>query len=350
MTAIRQPKIHALILLISILAGIGYGSLVHLESMHDFSHIVTEYLLPLFFLAVGIELRAEFTSGHFVNRRNLWSPSLGAVFGVALPGAIFVFVTGETTGSWSIPTATDITLGVAALSVVAVRVSSRLRAKFLALATIDDVIGLLILLTVFSSKLDPLKISLVVTMALLFFAAQRFLGSFAVISAVIPLLAIVVSVGSGVQTSLIGFAFGFLVTRNQDFKWLEQTNGLVILPLFGFGISAVAGSELGGGITATVLVAILLRPAGKILGITFGAWVGSKLSGTKESLSDWFAIGTLGGLGLTVSLLLAQIAYEGNPQSLASAVIGTLLASAISFLLFMMVIRLDRRSTRQVAK
>lgn len=346
MQTLHQPKFHAALLGIAIAIGLVLGLSLHLEWFHSASHLVTEYLLPLFFVAVGIELRAEFKTGYFANRRNIAAPTLAAVLGVAGPALTFLVVTGEVGGSWAIPTATDITLGVAALSYVSVNLATRLRAKFLALATIDDVIGLVILLAVFSSELNPLRIGAVLLCAALFYFVQTMGRPPVWISLILLLAGVILAVGSGVQTSLIGFLFGFLVSIPKQFRWLHLTNGLFVLPVFGLAIGALSGSALGSGISLIVLTGILLRPIGKLAGIVAGSLIAGRIFGTSEALRDWVAIGLLGGLGLTVSLLIAQIAYSDKPASLGAAVVGTLIASMVSIAFFFLMAKFLNQPVR----
>ena len=345
MELFKSSKFQAALLAIALGFGLLMGFAIKSEFFYDSSHFVTEYLLPLFFFAVGIELRSEFKNGYFRERKNVLSPAIAALLGVVFPAVFFYFVTLETSGSWAIPTATDITLGLAALSLVSLKLSSRLRAKFLALATIDDVIALLILLTVFSSKLDFTRLVLLVVCVAAFVVTERGQRIPLWFPLAIAITGIAVSVGSGIQTSLIGFVFGFLVQQQRRYAWLEDFNGLLILPLFGLTVGAMSGGYLTGGLSVLIVSAILLRPLGKLIGILLGGLIAGKLFGTREPAIDWTLIGLLGGLGLTVSLLVAQIAYKGDSQGIASGVVGTLLATLISLALFLAVAKsLDRRA------
>ena len=342
MNKLHDPRIHAAILAIALVSGIGIGLFFEAGSFEDFSHLTSEYVLPLFFFAVGLELKHEFTHGYFSVRKNLAAPSIAAFFGVIVPAVFFVAVSGQTSGSWAIPTATDITLGIAVLSLVSAQASSRIRAKFLALATIDDVIGLVILLTVFSAQINLIKLIILIALIVAYVVAQKSPSTPVWLSMLIFYLAVVVEVGAGIQTSLIGFVFGFLARGKISMEKISAVNGLVVLPLFGFGIGAVSGGALASGIAIVVFVSILFRPLGKLLGILGGAFLAKMIFQTNDDLRSWVQVGLLGGLGLTVSLLIAQIAYAVDEHSLAAAVLGTLVASLLSAALFLLVTRLAR--------
>jgi NhaA family Na+:H+ antiporter len=335
MTDLKTRRIQALFLVASVPLGLLLGQWIDADSASEVSHLVEVYLLPLFFVGVGLELRHEFSAGYFKVRSNILSPLIAAVFGVVAPALIFITVAGSNGGAWSIPTATDITLGLAVLSFVAVGLSSELRARFLALATIDDVIGLLILLVVFSGELSWFAGLVTLVALVIFHYAQKLPTHLRYVAYLAGVVAIVAGAESGIQTSLIGVLVGLLISKSELFKWLEPVNGWIVLPLFGFFVSAVAAASFAGGIAAVVLSAILLRPLGKLIGILIGGSVASRIFNSQWDLRNWMAIGLLGGIGFTVSFLLAKLAYAGQQQSYGAAVLGTLGATAISALAFL---------------
>lgn len=334
MTKTKTTRIQALALIATIPLGLLLSGLLDPHFTEEASHVVVEYLLPIFFIAVGHELRTEFTNGYFKVRRNVLAPLIAAICGVVVPAFVFTLVAGGSNGSWSIPTATDITLGIAVLSFVAADVSSILRARFLALATIDDVIGLLILLLVFSGQISLLAALLTAAALVSFHFVQQLQSNWRLTAYLFAGLAIVVGVESGIQTSLIGVLLGLLISQEKMFNWLESANGWLILPVFGFLVSAMAATSFAAGLSVAVVTAILLRPLGKLLGISVGGALSSKIFTGHWDLRSWASIGLLGGIGFTVSFLLAQLAFKGEESLYASAVVGTLGATFISTVLF----------------
>lgn len=350
MTKTKTTRIQALALIATIPLGLLLSGLIDPHFTEEASHVVVEYLLPIFFIAVGHELRTELTNGYFKVRRNVLAPLIAAIFGVLLPAFLFTLVAGGSNGSWSIPTATDITLGIAVLSFVAADVSSILRARFLALATIDDVIGLLILLVVFSGKISVIAAFGAAMALVAFHFAQKLQSNLRYATYLFAIVAIVVGVESGIQTSLIGVLLGLLISREELFKWLEPANGWLILPVFGFLVSAMAATSFEAGLTATVVTAILLRPFGKLVGISLGGALASRASTGHWDFRSWASIGLLGGIGFTVSFLLAQLAFKGEESLYASAVVGTLGATAISTVLFFVLVALRGPRVRRAER
>ena len=347
MTKQMKRRIQALFLIATVPLGLVLGQFVDSKSSSFASHFVEVYLLPLFFIGVGIELRHEFTTGYFKARANIVAPLVAAVFGVVFPALLFITIAGPQGGAWSIPTATDITLGLAVLSFVSAGFSGRLRARFLALATIDDVIALLILLIVFSGKMSWLAGLATFALLVIFHFAQKLPNGWSVVVLVIWVLAIVAGAESGIQTSLVGVMIGLLVSSESHFRWLDSINGWVVLPLFGFLISVTAGGSFAAGVSVVVLLAILLRPLGKLVGISIGGSIASRTFTGQWDLLPWGAIGLLGGIGFTVSFLLAKLAYKGEESLYGSAVLGTLGATLISAIAFLVLAKLRGRRERQ---
>lgn len=334
MTSTKQAKLQSGLLVVSVPLGLLLWPAIEVDATHYLAHFVETYILPLFFVGVGLELRHEFTDGYFKVKSKILVPLIAALLGVVFPALLFIAIAGPLGGAWSIPTATDITLGLAVLAFASTGLSKVLRARFLALATIDDVIGLAILLVVFSAQLNPLQI-LLTTLALVAFSlSQRIPGKLGYISLVALAAALFFSAGSGLQTSLVGVALGLLVSKAKFFSWLTPLNGWIVLPFFGFLVSASAGSYLAGGLATSVLVAVCLRPLGKFLGILIGGSLFSRVLGLGWDLKPWGAIGLLGGIGFTVSFLLARVSLGEIPMMFSSAVVGTLIATVVSMLAF----------------
>jgi NhaA family Na+:H+ antiporter len=306
------------------------------------AHFVETYLLPLFFVQVGVELREEFVSGHFKNRLNLVPPALGATLGVIFPALIYIALSGVS--GWAVPTATDITLGLAAIALFAPALG--LRAKFLALATIDDLIGLAILLLFFSTQLSlPYLIASVIALVGLGLS-QRLNDRFSEPLLLLGAISILFAAPSGLQTSVVGFAVGLLLKDFRHERWLRAINNAFTLPIFGF---LVLSANIGPGLPIVnfgIFVAVAARPIGKYLGISIGGSIGERMIGSKAKPATWSLIGLLGGLGLTVSFLIASLSFEDSIDRL-SAVLATLLAALISLLLFALATnRLVRRAVK----
>ncbi len=339
MNVMARSRFSALLILGLIPIGLGFGMLWHPAGLDLLSDWVAVYLLPLFFFGVGAELRGEFVSGYFVSRRNLVAPGVAATLGVAAPALLYFLFAGPSGGGWAVPTATDITIGLAVLALARPSLSSTLRPRFLALATIDDVIALIILATVFSQSVQPLAAMLVIASVLLVYLTQKLKGSLRFIGLPFAASAFVFCALAGIQTSLVGVALGLVFVSRRNLSIIQELNSWVVLPLFTFFVSASAGASLGAGVSLAVLFGLLLRPIGKFLGIAIGGAVTSKLFGNKSELKSWSIIGVLGGIGFTVSLLLARLAFKTDEAGYVAAVLATLAATCISAVVFLFISR-----------
>jgi len=305
--------------------------------------IFGEYVLPLFFVGVGMELRSEFESGYFVVRSNITAPLLAAVFGVVAPALIYLVMVRDGSAGWAIPTATDLPFGLAALTLAAVKLRARIRPRFLAVATFDDVIGLVILAVLFSSKLQPGFAFAGLAALAAYWAIQRLASKLWFVALPLAGLALYATALSGIQTSLVGVLIGLVYANSSHRHRLEVLNGWLVVPVFAFLVAASVQPALSSGINALILLAMLARPVGKIFGITLGGVLGDLLQKRRTETKTWLLVGVLGGIGFTVSLLIANLAYQDASMNRNSAIIGTILATALSIALFYLFVRIKVR-------
>ena len=313
---------------------LGFGS-------HDLAKVFETYCLPVFFAVVGFELRDEFTSGYFRERKRVAAPAFAAILGVVFSALSYVLIAGQK--GWAVPTATDITLGLAAISLFR---AQSLKARFLALATIDDLIGLVIIAILFTQSINFVALGVAMVALTAFWLAQRTGGLLAYVSIPLAGLAIMATAHAQVQTSLVGFLIGFVIVVEPLKELVAKISEYAILPVFGFLLLSSTFLGFDGKIAIVVMLAVATRPLGKVLGIMLGAWVASKFTGERFAFQDWYQIGTLGGIGLTVSLLLSELSFSNSGDKQA-AILGTLIALALSVILFRLA---PKRSMRQVAK
>ena len=330
MRLLTNTRLQGLFLVLATALGVSIG----FSGSETAVSIFGEFVLPLFFVGVGMELRSEFESGYFVVRSNITAPLLAAVFGVVAPALIYIAVVNDGSAGWAVPTATDLPFGLAALTLAALKVRSRIRPRFLAVATFDDVIGLVILAVVFSSKLQPFCAFAGLAALATYWVIQRFASKLWFVALPLACLAIYSTALSGIQTSLVGVLIGLAYANSSHRHRLEVLNGWLVVPVFAFLVGASVQPALSGGLNALILFAILARPAGKIIGISLGGALGDLLQKGRTDAKSWLLVGVLGGIGFTVSLLIANLAYQDSSVDRNSAIIGTILASAISIVLF----------------
>jgi Na+/H+ antiporter NhaA len=352
---------------------------------HEFSLTLVEWinsgLMAFYFFVVGLETRREFDIGELRERRRVILPVVAGVAGMAASVLLFVAITASdgTAHGWGVALSTDTAFALGVLAIVGPRFSDRLRAFLLTVLITDDVIALAAIATVYTENLvvGPLLVALLLVCLIVGLIRLRVRGG--VVYFLIGVAAWCALEQSGVDPVVIGLVMGVLTfARPVDRENLERATGLfrdfreqptpelarsatlgvraavppnqrlqeafhpwtsfVIVPVFAL---ANAGILVRGDFLATAFrspltwAVIVAFVVGKPLGIVAGAWVTTRMSqGRLRPSVGWAAVlgaGTVSGIGFTLSLLIAAIAFEG--QSLAEAKLGVVVAAGVSALL-----------------
>ncbi|WP_431799345.1 Na+/H+ antiporter NhaA [Microbacterium kunmingense] len=327
-------------------------------------HWIQDGLLAIFFFVVAVELQYELTSGELNSAKKALQPAIAAAGGVIIPIAIFLLIAGrsDAAGGWPIPTATDIAFALGVLAVFGKGLPSGIRIFLLALAILDDIVGIIFIAVLFTTDVNVGLLAVAALLVIAFGFLSRRLDTrgrlpIAVVLVVIGLATWVLVYLSGVHATIAGVALGIamaqqpaLRTRHALEPWV---NGLV-LPLFAFSaalvvIPAVSPTQLSPAFWG-ILVAL---PVGKIIGISLFSWISMRLlsRGATPPLSflDLLAAGGLGGIGFTVSLLLSELAFAGSPLVRDEATLGVLAGSAISIILAAFLVAQRARHYRRVS-
>ncbi|MDR7234565.1 Na+/H+ antiporter NhaA [Agrococcus sp. BE272] len=364
MTWIRNPQVSAMLLLGAAILGLviantGLGpGLDALKHMHlpftvfglDLSaaHWVTDGLLVVFFFVVAIELRYEFTQGDLSSVSKAAVPTIAALGGVAVPALIYLNLAGaDGARGWPIPTATDIAFALGVLALVAKRLPSRVRALLLALAVIDDLIGILFIAVFFTESLSLPLLGLaavgVVAFWLLGRAYRGKRGSWPLRILLLVVAAVTwwLVAMSGIHATIAGVALGLVLSPAPAESAREKlepfTNGIV-LPVFAFTAASVMIPQVPLGELSPVFWAIVVAlPLGKLIGITaaglLGQWALRVPKGGRVLLTELLGISLLGGIGFTVALLMNELAHRTTPELITEGTLGVLAGSLIAAIL-----------------
>lgn len=327
-------------------------------------HWIQDGLLAVFFFVVAIELQFELTVGELNSAKKALQPAIAAAGGVLIPIVIYlVFAAGsDVSRGWPIPTATDIAFALGVLAVFGKGLPSGIRIFLLALAILDDIVGILFIAVLFTTDVNVGLLAIAVVLVVLFGLLSRRLDT----RARVPIAVILVLLGiatwvlvylSGVHATIAGVALGLafaqtpaLRTRHALEPWV---NGIV-LPLFAFSaalvvIPMVSPTQLSPAFWG-ILVAL---PVGKLIGISLFSWISLRIAhrGSTPHLSfaDLLAAGSLGGIGFTVSLLLSELAFAGDPLVRDEATLGVLAGSGVSLLVAAVLVSLRARHFRRLA-
>lgn len=310
-------------------------------------HWVQDGLLAVFFFMVAVELQFELTNGELNSARKAMQPAIAAAGGVIVPIVIFLIVSAGTDSArgWPIPTATDIAFALGVLAVFGKGLPSGIRIFLLALAILDDIVGIVFIAVLFTADVNLVMLGLAAVAVVVFGILSRQLDTrgrvpIAVALVVLGIATWVFVYESGVHATIAGVALGLAMAQHPAMRVrhaLEPwVNGLV-LPLFAFSaalvvIPAVSPSQLAPAFWG-VLIAL---PVGKVIGISVFGWISLRIGnhGATPHLSfaDLVAAGALGGIGFTVSLLLSELAFASDPLLRDEATLGVLGGSAISLI------------------
>jgi len=352
----------------------------------DLQEWINSGLMTLFFLVVGLEARREFDLGDLRERSRFVLPMLAGVTGMIVPVLIYVAFNAGGPGShgWGVAMSTDTALALGLLALVGRGVPDRVRVFLLTVFVVDDLLALVVIAVVYSEdiKLMPLTAAIVAFAVVLALSLLRVRKAW--IYVILGVLMWAALLRSGVDPVVAGLAIGLTAPAySPGREELEEATGLfrlfreqptpelarsatvgltttispnerlqylyhpwtsyLIVPLFGLANAGVTidMAFLGRAFTSPITLGILIGyVVGKPLAVTTVSWLVERLSsGRIRPGVGWAAVagsGTIAGIGFTVSLLIATIAFDG-PQ-LAEAKVGLLcaviVASALTWSVF----------------
>ncbi len=313
-------------------------------------------LLAIFFFVVGLELKEEFVTGSLRDLRTAAVPVIAAFFGVVGPVGVYLAVQAITGAGvwqgWPVPVATDIAFAVALLGIFGRGFPPALRTFLLTLAVVDDLIGIVIIAVVFAGGLNFLLLGATfLAVAVFAVLVRRGVTAWWVLLPV-GIVAWALMHASGVHATIAGVLLGMVVPAtarrgekealthrfSDSVGWISAG---IVLPVFAFfaaGVNVVDAGGLLGVVTDPVSVGISVAlPIGKLIGIWGGTALLVTLTplvlGKDLNLKDMVGMSLLAGVGFTVSLLIAQLAFDGGSVEGSHARVGVLLGSLLAAIL-----------------
>jgi NhaA family Na+:H+ antiporter len=367
--------------------------------------IVNDGLMAVFFFLVGLEIKREVLVGELARLRQAALPVAAALGGMVVPALLFLlFNAGEPTArGWGIPMATDIAFALGVLALVGSRVPSSLRVFLSALAIADDLGAVLVIALFYTAGVSWGALGAAGALLLLSLAANAAGVRSWVIYALIGVALWVAVLLSGVHATVAGVLLAMTIpsrTRidedallagaraaledfdracdpattvlsnraHQDALYRlevlsEQAlpplarlehglHGIVtfgIMPLFAHANAGVSLSGAGSVLDSPVAHGVLLGlVVGKPVGIALASWLAVRVGAaalpagvTWRSLTG---VAVLGGIGFTMSLFIAGLAFGSAPEQLTAAKLGTLTASLIAGVLGWSLLRFGQRT------
>jgi NhaA family Na+:H+ antiporter len=303
-------------------------------------HVVSDLFLAVFFFVAGLELNYELRSGTLSSPKRALVPVIAAIAGVAVPSAIYAYLNwgSESIVGWPIPAATDIAFVLGILAIFGRGMPKEARIFLLALAIFDDLVAIAIIAIFYTANAQPLWLVASVVIAVAFrFAETSRLKDKWLIRAGFGLVLWYTVYQSGVHATIAGVLLGVLIPAARAhgvISKIQPATNFFVLPLFAFTAVAVVIPTMTGD-SNTVFTGIFFGLAvGKVVGISIAAVIANKLLKPKDRLPlgvlDFVPLGFLAGVGFTVSLLMAHLAFLNKPELYAQAVLGVLLGSFVA--------------------
>lgn len=325
---------------------------------------ISKGLLAVFFLLVAIELRHELVHGELDSPRKAVQPAIAAAGGVIAPVVVYLLIAGTpaTVSGWPVPTATDIAFALGVLAVFGRGLPSAVRVFLLALAILDDIVGIILIAVLFADDVQWLPLALAALAVAAFRLLSRLLHATGHPGIVVAMIVVgVVTWGlvtaSGIHATIAGVLLGLVmapVPAARARHLLEPLVNGAILPVFAFTAAfVVIPSVPPGELSPTFWGIAIALPVGKIVGIGLFGWVAMRIRprGAAPVLpfADVLAVGALGGIGFTVSLLLAGLAFADDAVVRDQATLGVLVGSLIAVALSAVIVSLRAARYRRTS-
>ena len=355
-------------------------------------HFINDGLMAVFFFLVGLEIKREMLVGELASLRQAALPIAAAIGGMVVPASLYAMLNAGGPGAlgWGIPMATDIAFALGVVALMGPRVPLSLKIFLTALAIVDDIGAVLVIAFFYTAELS-MGALMTAGVLLVLLAGCNAAGVRHPVAYVLLGLALWGAVfASGIHATIAGVLLAMTIparTRIDEDEFLVRGQALLadfarasgpdttvltnsdqqhalhrlemaceqaqapllrmehalhgvvafgIMPIFAL---ANAGVHLGGGMLAgltwPVTNGILLGlVVGKPLGITLFAWLATRAGLTRlPAGASWRAligVSCLGGIGFTMSIFIASLAFPGSPALLDSAKVGILGASLLA--------------------
>lgn len=356
---------------------------------HSLHHWINDGLMVIFFFLIGLEIKREITAGELSNLKVAMLPILAAIGGMVFPAVIYLYFNTGAQGAngWGIPMATDIAFAISALVLLGKRVPTALVTFLVALAIVDDLGAVLVIALFYTETINMLPLGLAGAMFFIMIVLNRF-GIHAILPYfVVGLFMWFFMLESGVHATIAGVLAALTIpskpkrapasfskdTKNlieeyekypiQENHLIDENQkaillnikdkideigtpaarlehslhlpvALIIIPLFALANAGIAidFSSIGSTVLQPVSIGIIAGLVlGKVIGIFGISWLAIKLKIAQlpsgSTMSQIFGVSFLGGIGFTMSIFVADLAFINSPELIFQAKVGILCAS-----------------------
>lgn len=356
---------------------------------HTIHHWINDGLMAIFFFIIGLEIKREILVGELSNIKVAILPILAAIGGMLIPALIYLSVNAgqESASGWGIPMATDIAFAISALVLLGKRVPPALVTFLVALAIVDDLGAVMVIAIFYTEQIHILPLGLASLSFLIMFAFNRFGIHMILPYFIVGIFMWFFMLESGVHATIAGVIAALAIPSRPkqapgsfradakvlldeyDSYPIDEKEGmnerqkaillklqkniddigtpasrlesdlhlpvaLVVIPLFALANAGIAidFSSIGDTIMTPISLGIIAGLIlGKVLGIFGVAWLAIKLKIATlpkgSTMNQIFGVAFLGGIGFTMSIFVADLAFIGNAEFIFQAKVGILAAS-----------------------
>ncbi len=309
---------------------------------------INDGLMAVFFLLVGLEIKRELSTGELNTAAKAVLPAVAAIGGMLVPALIYSgWNVGQASArGWGIPMATDIAFSLGILALVGSRVPIGLKVFLTAVAIVDDLGAVAVIAAFYTDGVQwaYLAASLLAWAGAMIFG--RLGGRSTVVFTLLGIVTWYFMLKSGVHATIAGVLLAFAIpgrklpheSRPMTEAWehgLHPWVAFLIVPIFAL---ANAGVALGSNAASLTLSPVALGITsglllGKPLGVAGFSWLAVRVGWADLPggcrWPDIFGVALLTGVGFTMSLFIAELAFVA-PGDISAAKIGTLMASALA--------------------
>ncbi len=359
---------------------------------HSLHHWINDGLMAIFFFIIGLEIKREITAGELSNIKAAILPILAAIGGMVFPALIYLGLNGggEGANGWGIPMATDIAFAISALVLLGKRIPAALVTFLVALAIVDDLGAVLVIALFYTDTINIMALGLAGGMFFILIIFNR-LGIRTILPYfIIGIFMWFFMLESGVHATIAGVLVALTIPskpKKAPVSFAEETKelvaeyekypvatdhvmhekqkaillnikdkidavgtpaarlehelhlpvSLIIIPLFALANAGIKidftsiGSTILEPISIGIIAGLVL---GKVVGIFGVSWLAIKLKIAKlpasSTMNQIFGVAFLGGIGFTMSIFVADLAFMGNTELIFQAKVGILCASIFS--------------------
>jgi NhaA family Na+:H+ antiporter len=374
----------------------------HLELNKPLILWINDGLMAVFFFLIGLEIKREFLIGELNSMKKVAFPLFGALGGILVPVLFFIILNEnpETLKGWGIPMATDIAFSLAILNLLGNRVPLSLKIFLTAFAIVDDIGAVLVIAIFYSGNIDTtMLISALILLTILYLLSYKgFYSKYLMIF--FGIIIWILFLKSGIHPTLAGILLAFSVPVRQRIttpaflenlvditnkiksakisekpilskeqiseidslqSWTEsyqsplqhlehKLHGWVayfIIPVFALanaGVLLNSDIELDTSLIRNIVICLVV---GNSVGITSIVLFAKKMKLVEvpKDISNQQIVGVsfLAGIGFTMAIFIASLAFANEPNYIDSAKIGILIGSLISAIIGYLVLRFNKK-------